>query len=88
MLRRQFVLDRKTDRILKRLAADRDGNHSRIVREAIQRFAEIEARLDAIEEDPGFIAMMERSEADFRAGRFIRHEELKRQIRAARNRKK
>jgi predicted transcriptional regulator len=88
VLRRQFVLDKKSNKLLERLAADRGGNRSRVIREALQRYAEIEARLDAIEEDPGFIAMMERSEADFRAGRLVTHEEVKKQLRAARARRK
>lgn len=82
MLRRQFVLDRKTDRLLRQLAADHGGNSSAVVRHAIQAYAEREAALDAIESDPGFLAMMERSEADFRAGRYITLDELKKQLRA------
>lgn len=88
-LRRQFVLDRKTDRLLNRLAGSYAGNRSYVLRRAIQHYAaQVEARLDAIERDPQFIAMMERSEADFRAGRFVTHEEVKKQLRAARARRK
>lgn len=83
-MRRQFVLDRKTNRILEDLAADRGGNYSRVVRNAIQCYAEIEARLDEIENNPGFIAMMEQSERDFRAGRFVTLEQLKKQLRTKR----
>ena len=83
-MRRQFVLDKKTNRLLNQLATDRGGNYSRVVRQAIRVFADQEAMFDRIECDPGFIAMMERSEADFRAGRTITHEELKRRLRATR----
>jgi hypothetical protein len=87
-MRRQIVLDRKSDKLLKQLTADRDGNYSRTVRQALQALSDQDAMFDAIERDPGFIAMMERSEADIRAGRTITHEELKRQIRAARKLKR
>ena len=81
MLRRQFVLDTKTERLLRQLSDDHGGNRSAVLREAIRYFAEREARLDAIEEEPDFIAMMERGEADIRAGRLIPHEEVERQLR-------
>lgn len=84
MLRRQFVLDRKTDRLLRQLAADRGGNFSAVVRQAIQAYAEREAMFDAIESDPGFIAMMEESEKAIREGRVTPHEEVKRMLRARR----
>ena len=86
-IRRQFVLDPKTERLLRNLTAD-SGNASRVVREAIRQYAEREAMFEAIESDPGFIAMMERSEAEFRAGKFVTHEEVKKQLRAARKRRK
>jgi predicted transcriptional regulator len=86
VLRRQFVLDRKTDRLLRELAADHGGNSSAVVREAIQAYAEREAALDAVESEPGFIAMMERSERDFRAGRYITLDELKKRLRTRRRR--
>jgi len=87
-IRRQFVLDHKTERLLRDLTADGNGNASRIVREAIRQYAEREGMFEAVESDPGFIAMMERSEADFRAGRFVTHEEVKRKIRATRKRRR
>lgn len=87
MRRCQIVLDRKADRLLKDLAADRGGNRSRAVREALQALAEQDAMFDHIESDPGFLKMMEESEKAFREGRFITHEEMKRQVRAARKKK-
>ena len=88
MRRCQIVLDKKSDRLLKDLAADRDGNRSRVVREALQALADQEAMFDRIESDPGFIAMMERSEADFRAGRVIPHEEVMRKHLAMKKKKR
>ncbi len=81
-MRRQFVLDKRSNRLLERLAADRDGNYSNVIRQGLQALADQEAMFERIESDPGFIKMMERSEADFRAGRFVTFEELKRQLRA------
>ena len=87
-MRRQFVLDKRTNRLLEELAADRDGNRSRVIREAIQAYADREAHLDQIESDPKFIEMMERSEADFRAGRVYTQKEIEREIRAAKKKGK
>jgi len=81
-MRRQFVLDKRTNKLLEELAADRAGNRSHVVREAIQLFADMEARLDRIEADPEFQEMMARSDADIRAGRVIAHSEVKKMTRA------
>lgn len=86
-MRRQIVLDPRSDKLLKRLTADRDGNYSRTVRQALQALADQEKLFEAVEHDPGFIAMMERSEAEFRAGKGIPHDEVVRQLRAARKKK-
>ncbi len=83
-MRRQIVLDPRSDKLLKRLTADRDGNYSRTVRQALQALADQEAMFDAIERDPGFIAMMEQSEKDFRAGRYVTLGELKKQLQTKR----
>ena len=79
--RRQFVLDERTNELLEELAADRAGNRSFVVREAIQLYAEMDSRLDQIEQDPEFQRMMERSEDDIRVGRLVSHEEVKRRFR-------
>ncbi len=81
-MRRQFVLDKRTNKLLEELAADRAGNRSHVVREAIQLFADMEARLDKIEADPEFQKMMARSDADIRAGRVVAHGEVKKMVRA------
>ena len=73
--RRQFVLDDKTNELLEELAADRAGNLSFVVREAIQLYADMDSRLDQIEQNAEFVRMMERSEKDIRAGRLVSHDE-------------
>ena len=75
-MRRQFVLDKKTEELLEELAADRAGNRSHVVREAIQLYAEMEARLDQIEADPEFRRRMEAADEDIRAGRVIYHKNV------------
>jgi predicted transcriptional regulator len=75
--RHQFVLDEQTNQLLEDLAADRAGNLSFVVREAIQVYAQMEARLDEIELEPDFQHMMERSAADIRAGRIVSQAEAK-----------
>ncbi len=87
-MRRQIVLDRASNKLLEELTADRDGNYSRTVRQALQALADQEKMFEAIERDSGFIAMMERSEAEFRAGKGIPHEQVVRELRAARKKKK
>jgi predicted transcriptional regulator len=47
-----------------------------VVREAIQLYADMEARLDNIEADPAFQEMMAKSDAEIRAGRVIPHSEV------------
>jgi len=87
-LRRQFVLDKKSNRLLEQLAADRGSNRSRVIREALESLAEREAYLDRIESDPRFIKMMEQSERDIRAGRVYTQEQIEAEIRAAKKRKR
>lgn len=83
-MRRQIVFDSQSEKLLKRLTADRDGNYSRTVRYALQALADQEAMFDAIEQDPGFIRMMEESERAIREGRVTSHEDVKRMLRARR----
>ena len=74
-MRHQFVLDKKSNRILDELAESRGGNRSLVVREAIGVYADLEEYLEKIEADPKFIEMMERSAADIREGRGLSQEE-------------
>jgi predicted transcriptional regulator len=84
--RRQFVLDDRTNQLLEELASDRANNLSFVVREAIQLYARMEDRLDAIESDPEFQHMMERSEEDIRAGRVVSHRKVKKRSRSKKRR--
>lgn len=86
-MRHQFVLDKKSKRLLEELAESRGGNRSRVVREAIFLYAEREAYLEKIETDPKFIDMMAKSAADIKAGRVFSQEEAKRYVAAKRKRK-
>ena len=86
-MRHQFVLDKKSNRLLNELAESRGGNRSRVVREAIFVYAEREAYLDEIESDPKFIEMMRKSAADIKAGRVFLQEEAKQYVANKRKRK-
>ena len=81
-MRRQFVLDKRTNRLLEDLASYRAGNRSMVVREAIQLYADMEARLDKVESDPAFQEMMAKSDADIRAGRVVPQSEVLKTSRA------
>lgn len=81
-MRRQFILDKRTNQLLEELASHNGGDRSLIVRQAIQVYAQVEDRLDKIEADPAFQAMMARSDADIKAGRVTPHEEVVRRSRA------
>src|SRR6266481_187412 len=86
-MRHQFVLDKKSNRLLNELAEARGGNRSLVVREAIAVYAGQEASLDKIEADPKFIEMMEKSAADIRAGRVSEQAEVERRFAKKRKRK-
>ncbi|HXC31239.1 MAG TPA: hypothetical protein VNZ56_02115 [Verrucomicrobiae bacterium] len=86
-MRHQFVLDKKSNRLLNELAEARAGNRSLVVREAIGVYAALEEYLEKIEADPKFIKMMERSAEDFRAGRGIEQAEVERRFAKKRKRK-
>lgn len=86
-MRYQFVLDRRTNRLLDELAATRAGNRSYVVREAIQTYAALESALEEVEGNPGFQQMMNRSAADIRRGRVYTHAEVKKRLSAAKGRK-
>jgi predicted transcriptional regulator len=86
-MRHQFVLDKKSNRLLAELAESRGGNRSRVVREAIALYADQEAYLEKIESDPKFNEMMEKSAADIKAGRVYSQDEAERYVAAKRKRK-
>ena len=81
-MRKQFDLDKRSLKLLEELASHNGGNHSLIVRQAIQVYADVAHRLDKVEADPAFQAMMARSDADIKAGRMTSHEEVVRKSRA------
>ncbi|MHB8503833.1 MAG: ribbon-helix-helix domain-containing protein [Candidatus Acidiferrales bacterium] len=81
-MRRQFVLDKRTNKLLEELASYRAGNRSMVVREAIQLYADMEDRLDKIEAEPAFQKMMANSDADIKAGRVVPHAEVVKMSRA------
>jgi hypothetical protein len=85
-MRRQFVLDKKSIKLLDELAETRAGK-SLVVREAIGLYAAMEASLEEIESDPRFINMMERSAADIRAGPVYTQEEVERRLAKKRKRR-
>ncbi len=81
-MRKQFVLDKRTNKLLEELASFNGGNRGLIVRQAIQVYYDVENRLDKIEADPAFQAMMARSDEDIKGGRVTPHEEVVRMSRA------
>jgi predicted transcriptional regulator len=72
-MRKQFVLNKHTNKLLDALASYRAGNRSMVVREAIQLYADMEDRLDEIEAQPAFQKMMAESDRAIREGRVTPH---------------
>jgi len=83
--RRQFVLDERTNALLEELAGHGARDVSSVLCEAIQLYADMESRHDTIERDPEFRLMMERSDDDIRAGRWVPHNEARRRSRYKRH---
>jgi Arc/MetJ-type ribon-helix-helix transcriptional regulator len=81
-MRRQFVLDKRTDKLIEELASNGVGNRSMVVRTAVQLLADMEDRLDRIESDPAFQKMMAESDRAIREGRVTPHGEVVRMSRA------
>jgi hypothetical protein len=63
-MRKQFVIDKKTNKLLEELASYHGGNRSLVVHHAIQVYSDMEDRLEEIETNPAFQAMMAKSAAD------------------------
>ncbi|OFV94936.1 MAG: hypothetical protein A3F68_13150 [Acidobacteria bacterium RIFCSPLOWO2_12_FULL_54_10] len=84
-MRRQFVLDERSERLLDRLAASRAGNRSFVVREAIALYAALEERLTEMESQPGFLRLMRQTAADIEAGRVLTHAQMKKGLGKGRN---
>ncbi|MBI1955964.1 MAG: hypothetical protein HYS38_06180 [Acidobacteria bacterium] len=83
-MRRQFVLDARSEQLLDQLAAARAGNRSFVVREAIALYASLEDRLAEIEAKPGFQHLMHQTAADIEAGRVLTHAQVKKLTRRKR----
>jgi len=83
-MRRQFVLDKRSEQLLNRLAASRAGNRSFVVREAIALYASLEDRLSRIEAEPGFRRMMRETASDVESGRVLTHAQVKKLARRKR----
>ena len=83
-MRRQFVLDDRTERMLDLLAASRAGNRSFVIREAIALYAGLEDHLTEIEADPGFQKLMHRTQSDIDRGRTLTNAQVKKLIRRKR----
>jgi predicted transcriptional regulator len=83
-MRRQFVLDKRSEELLDRLAASRAGNRSFVIREAIALYASLEDRLGEVEADPGFQRLMLQTAADIEAGRVLKHAQAEKRLRRKR----
>lgn len=83
-MRRQFVLDERTDQLLDRLAASRAGNRSYVVREAIALYAGLEDRLAEIEADPDFQKLMSRTDEEIQRGRTLSNAQVRKRSRQRR----
>jgi predicted transcriptional regulator len=86
-MRRQFILDKKSNLLLDQLAEARAGNRSLVVREAIELYAAVEASLDEIESDPKFVTMIKRTAADIRGGRVSSQKAVERRLAKKRKRR-
>ncbi len=76
----EILLDDRTDEILSSLSAAHDGDKGQAVREALRAHDVMEAILDAVEDQnaASAIRQLQRSEMDFREGRFKTWDEVKR----------
>lgn len=83
-MRRQFVLDDRSEQLLNRLAAARADNRSFVVREAIALYAALEDQLAEIESDPEFRRRMHRSAADIEGGRVLTQAQAEKRLRRRR----
>jgi predicted transcriptional regulator len=86
-MRRQFVLDKKSNQLLENLAETRAGNRSLVVREAIGLYAAMEDALEEIESNPDFLKMMKRTAADIREGRVYTQDDVESRLAKRRKRR-
>ncbi len=76
----EFLLDDQTDELLTSLAESHDGDLNEALRELVRTHGKTEALLDDFEKDNRneIVRQLERSESDFREGRFKTWDEVKR----------
>ncbi len=74
-MKREFTLDSEACAVLDSLAEQFPGGADAIVNQALHMF-NMEKRLDEIEADPEFQALMDASERDIREGRTVAHEDV------------
>lgn len=83
MIRREIDLDEESDRILSELAQDYEGDAGKALADLLHTRGGIEAFADACEEAQLdlLLAQKDRSEREFRDGRVVSWEEVKRRNR-------
>jgi hypothetical protein len=83
MKRRQILLDEESDRILAELAEFHSGDRSRAVREVLKAHKSMDGMLDQFEElhADELKRQKVRSEKEFREGKVVTLEEMKRRHR-------
>jgi len=79
MVQRQINLDEKTDRILSELAESYEGGASEAIAGLLLAHGDLDSLIEQSEalHHDSLVAQLERSEQDFREGRFITWEEVK-----------
>jgi predicted transcriptional regulator len=82
MVHRQIDLDEDTDRKLGELARDCDGDLGQTVAGLVHAHEGLECFADEVEEvhRVSLLAQLERSERDYREGRFVTWDEVKRRL--------
>lgn len=82
MVQRQIDLDEGTDRKLGELARDCDGDLGQAVACLVNARESLECFTDEVEEvhRASLLAQLERSERDYREGRFVTWDEVKRRL--------
>jgi len=79
--RRQLTVDRKTYLQIEQLSLAEGRSRDAVLRDLLKTYALLDTRLNAIEANPGFRDLMERSERDFRSGRVVTHTQVRRRFR-------
>lgn len=83
----RIELDKRTSQLLGELASSR-GHRRRVMREALQFYADMQDRVKQIESDPHFRRMISDSDKAIREGRVTPHSEVVRMSRARSKKRK